>query len=55
MLQIGDNIVHKTFGRGTIVDIAVYDSTIYLAVQFKKDKEGQLRNFTEDSIKPFLI
>ncbi len=55
MLQVGDNIIHKTFGKGTIMDIAVYDSTVYISVQFKNDKQGQLRNFTEDSIKPFLI
>ena len=55
MLQIGDNVIHKTFGRGTIKEMAVYDQVIYISIQFKNDAPGHVRTFTEDSIKPFLI
>ena len=55
MLQEGDNIVHETFGKGQVVNIAVYDQDVYLEIQFQKDKKGHTRMFTFDSLKPHMI
>ena len=56
MLQIGDNIIHEHFGKGQIVDLAVYpDEQIYLEIHFEKDPKGRTRMFTEETLKPHLI
>ena len=56
MLQIGDNIIHEHFGKGQIVDLAVYpDEQIYLEKKKKKDPKDRTRMFTEETLKPHLI
>lgn len=56
MLQIGDNIIHENFGKGQVVDLAIYpDEQIYLEIHFEKDAKGKTRMFTFDSLKPHMI
>lgn len=51
MLKEGDKVNHSVFGKGEV--IIVEDN--YVEIHFDKDEKYQLRTFTQDSIKPFLI
>ena len=56
MLEVGDNIIHRSFGKGEIVDLAVYpDNQVYIEIHFEKDGKGRTRMFTEETLKPHLI
>lgn len=56
MLEVGDHIVHNTFGKGEVISIADYgEGCVYLEIHFEKDRKDHNRMFTFDSIKPHMV
>lgn len=58
--KIGDIVVHKTLGRGEVIYTDERKDTFgrtlyYFDVHFDNDKKYQVRQFSPESIKPFLV
>ena len=58
--KIGDIVVHKTLGKGEVIyteeakDLYGHPC-YYFDVHFENDKKYQVRQFSPESIKPFLV
>lgn len=60
MLELGSKIKHKLFGEGEIIYIderVDWSGNIihYMDIHFDKDLKYEVRTFTEESLKPFLL
>jgi len=58
--NIGDTIVHKTLGKGTVIYTEEAKNTFgnpiyYFDVHFDNDPKYHVRQFSEESIVPFLV